>query len=234
MLKIGMSDCGEKNENYEKFLQRLPDSWIHILKNKNAGDFESCDGLVLTGGPDVAPELYGEWPDETVKVDSERDGLEFKLIDSALRRSIPILGICRGLQVLNVYFGGTLIIDLEKFKRQNHKRKSDDEDRTHEIVFVGDSRLKDFVKDESGSVNSSHHQAADRIGDGLKITARAEDGTVEAIENNRGLRVAAVQWHPERMNFENSFSRGVLHLFGFYLEEKYTRENNVQWRLQNE
>lgn len=229
-----MSDCGEKITNYEKYLKRIPDSKVIVLLEQNVDELEHCDGLVLTGGVDVAPELYGNWADETVHVNSERDGSEFKLIDMALKRGIPILGICRGLQILNVYFGGTLIIDLEKFHGRNHTAISDEEDRLHQIKLAEGSGLMNFIKQQDGTVNSSHHQAADRIGNGLKVVARADDGTVEAIESNDSHGIVAVQWHPERISFENPFSKGVLDLFGFYIEREHNLENNVQWRLQNE
>lgn len=214
-----MSDCGEKDVNYENFLRLLPDSEIIVLSKHNSDELENCDGLVLTGGVDVAPELYGEWPDETVKVDSERDGIEYKMIDAALKRDIPIVGICRGLQVLNVYFGGTLIIDLEKFHGRNHRAISDDEDRFHKVILISESKLKNYIKQEDGIVNSSHHQAADRIGSGLKVVARADDGTVEAIESSDGRSIVAVQWHPERLKADSPFSRGVLALFDYYLKD---------------
>ncbi len=234
MLKIGISDCGEKDINYEKYLKRIQGSEVVVLTKNKVEELEKCDGLVLTGGVDVAPELYGDWPDETVHVDSERDGAEYRMIELALKKEIPVLGICRGLQILNVFFGGTLIIDLEKFCKRNHKAVSDDKDRFHGIKLVEDSNLKIFIKLETGTVNSSHHQAADRIGNGLKVAARADDGTVEAIESNNGTKIFAVQWHPERMDFDNLFSRGALDLFSSYLEKSHNLENNVQWRLQNE
>src|SRR5271157_2741708 len=82
MLRIGMSDCGEKDINYEKYLRQVPSSEVAVLSKTNVEEIEKCDGLLLTGGVDVAPELYGDWSDETVRVDSERDGVEFKLIDT--------------------------------------------------------------------------------------------------------------------------------------------------------
>ncbi len=234
MLRIGMSDCGEKNVNYDSYLEQIPNSRVVILTKKNVDELGGCDGLVLTGGVDVAPELYGDWPDETVRVDSERDGAEFRMIEIALKNAMPILGICRGLQVLNVYFGGTLIIDLEKFCSRYHRAISDDQDRFHMIRLTGDSNLRRSINQDTGEVNSSHHQAADRIGNGLKVTARSDDGTVEAIESSGGTNIVAVQWHPERMKHDNPFSAGVLNLFNAYIDGKNNLENNVQWRLQNE
>jgi len=235
MLRIGMSDCGEKNDAYERYLKHVPDCEVVVLSKHNADDLGNCGGLVLTGGVDVAPELYGDWPDETVHVDSERDGLEFKLIDSAIKNRIPVLGICRGIQILNVYFGGTLVIDLEKYYGRNHRAISDAEDRSHQIRIIEGSNLRNFIKQEDGTVNSSHHQAVDRIGSGLRIAARADDGTVEALEGNQPVEMLAVQWHPERLSFQNPLSKGVVDLFNSnIIENKSYKANNVQWRLQNE
>lgn len=227
MPRIGMSDCGEKNEIYRDYLLRLPGSEVIVLGEHDDVGIDSCDGLVLTGGVDVAPELYGDWADETVRTDSARDGVEFKLIDRAVKKSLPILGICRGLQVLNVYFGGTLIVDLEKYHGRNHKAISKDEDRHHGVRLFKESHLMKFIRQETGEVNSAHHQAADRIGSGLKLAARAEDGTVEAIEGNDDLpsRIISVQWHPERIPFENPFAHGVLDLFGSCLSNNHNSEN---------
>lgn len=227
MLRIGMSDCGEKNEKYRLYLMNLSSAEVIVLNENTASDLKGCDALVLTGGKDVAPELYADWPDETVQADSARDGVEFRFIETAVYKRLPILGICRGLQVLNVYFGGSLIIDLEKYYGRNHKAVSKDEDRYHGVRLFESSHLRQFVQQEAGQVNSAHHQAADRIGSGLRVTARADDGTVEAIEGNDDLpsRIISVQWHPERMAFENPFARGVLDLFGSSVSQKHNSEN---------
>lgn len=216
MHRIGMSDCGEKNDRYREYLLRLPDTEVVVLRRGQENEFGSCDALVLTGGEDVSPELYGDWSDETVHINPERDGTEFRLIENAMNRRVPILGICRGLQVLNVFLGGTLVIDLEKYYGRIHRAISNKEDRVHGVRLVDESHLKEFIGQETGEVSSAHHQAADRIGSGLKVAARAEDGTVEAIEGNDDLpsRIVSVQWHPERMHFDSPFSRGVLDLFG--------------------
>lgn len=227
MLKIGMSDCGEKNGRYIEYLSKLSGTEIMMIGEGTESALESCDGLVLTGGGDVAPELYGDWPDETVHVDSARDGMEFKLMDLATKKSLPILGICRGLQVLNVYFGGTLVLDLAKYYGRKHTAFSKDEDRHHGVRLIEGSHLNEFIRQETGEVNSAHHQAADRIGNGLRVAARAEDGTVEAIEGKDDLpsRIVSVQWHPERIQFDNPFARGVLDLFGSCLSNYHDTEN---------
>ena len=234
MFRIGISDCGDKNRNYIEFLKRIQNSVVIIL-SKDSMSREKLDGLLLTGGADVNPELYKDWPDETVHVDAERDGFEFKLIEKALSDSIPIFGICRGLQVVNVYFGGTLIIDLAKYCNRFHQAISDNEDRTHGVIVNDSSKMKTFIKQTTGIVNSAHHQAADRIGGGLKIAARADDGTVEAIEGNGELRskIVCVQWHPERMYFESPFATGALRMFESCLnrttisEHKFIEQKNT-------
>lgn len=238
MFKIALSDCGKKNKNYEKFVSRIPGSSTVILSagRANDGELKSCDGLVLTGGKDVAPELFGDWADETVEVDSERDGFEFKLIEKSIKLGLPILGICRGIQVVNVYLGGTLILDLQKYHARKHDEVKEDVDRTHPIKVVPSSRLGKFVGRESGTVNSAHHQAVERIGKGLKLAARAEDGTVEALEGDEELtsKIVLVQWHPERMDFENPFAHGVLDLFARQMEDNQHSEKYAQWRSNNE
>ena len=227
MLRIGMSDCGKRNDRYRDFLMKLPESEVVVLGENSLASLEKCDALVLTGGKDIAPELYADWPDETVQADSARDGVEFGLMETAMKKGLPVLGICRGLQVINVYFGGSLIIDLEKYYDRNHRAVSEDEDRFHGVRLFEGSRLMEFTKLESGQVNSAHHQAADRIGRGLRVAARADDGTVEAIEGNDDLpcRIISVQWHPERIDFQSPFAHGVLDLFGSCISQKHNSEN---------
>ncbi|MGC8596002.1 MAG: gamma-glutamyl-gamma-aminobutyrate hydrolase family protein [Candidatus Kryptoniota bacterium] len=223
MHRIAVSDCGEKLHHYLKYIQSKDgvDVVVFSYKRGNIRDIDMCDGLVLTGGEDVTPELYGDWPDETVHSNPERDGFEYKLIEKALEKDIPILGICRGLQIVNVYLGGTLILDLEKYQGKNHRKISQFEDRYHGVSFTEGSVLSKFINVRSGEVNSAHHQAADRIGTGLKVTARADDGTVESLESSSpGGKITLVQWHPERLNMESPFARGVLELFISNIENK--------------
>jgi len=160
---------------------------------------EGFDGLVLMGGVDVNPALYGEPPDPlTEEPDDARDRLEYALIATALARDLPILGICRGLQILNVQQGGSLVQHIE-----GHRVRTEDRGlpahsveimpETHLAVIAG-SKLK-------WKVNSRHHQAAARLGNGLVVSARdPRDGTIEAIEKPDKRFVVAVQWHPENQS----------------------------------
>ena len=148
---------------------------------------EGLRGLVLTGGGDVDPSLYGEEPHAlTSHVLRQRDELERDLIEEAERRDLPILGICRGLQMLNVARGGTLRQHVEGHKETDHTVRPEPE-----------SRIALYVGAEDYTVNSRHHQAIGRPGRGLVVTARAADGVVETVEDPEQRFLVAVQWHPE-------------------------------------
>lgn len=175
---------------------------------------ESVDGVVFTGGPDVAPARYGESdPDGICEVDEERDAVEFALLAHFARRPRPTLGICRGAQILNVFHGGTLVHDLGPLNAV-HKR-SGPEDKRHEIQIQPGTRLAAGAG-LSGAVNSSHHQAVARLAAPFRLAASAPDGTVEAYEyaaSDARPFFLAVQWHPERMEAVSPLSHGVLDAF---------------------
>lgn len=157
---------------------------------------EALDGLVLPGGGDLDPACYGEPPQEEVYgVDPERDELEFSLLTAAEARGIPILGICRGMQLVNVSRGGTLIQHVDD--SELHWQLGPAHEGAHTVEVHAGSRLAGFVGSEELTVNSYHHQAIGRLGDGLEVVAHA-DGLAEAFETADGL-VLAVQWHPEQM-----------------------------------
>jgi putative glutamine amidotransferase len=161
------------------------------------------DGLLLAGGEDVDPTLYGEDKKyQSVIVNRERDDFERGLLDYALRYRLPILGICRGAQVINVKFGGTLYQDLAKdvSPEFEHRQTESRNETVHTVILTDpESRL---TEDFRGScrVNSLHHQAIKRLGRGLKVTAHSEDGLVEAVEAaDEYPFLLAVQWHPEEI-----------------------------------
>ncbi|MGI9075328.1 MAG: gamma-glutamyl-gamma-aminobutyrate hydrolase family protein [Bryobacteraceae bacterium] len=154
-------------------------------------------GLLLMGGTDVNPKCYGEAAQpETERPDDERDEVELELIHDAIEKDLPILAICRGLQILNVYHGGTLIQHLSGAER--HDPGGNRALPVHAVTIEPDSLLADIAGAGCWQVNSSHHQAAGKIGAGLRVSARdSEDGTVEALERPDKRFVVAVQWHPE-------------------------------------
>jgi len=158
---------------------------------------EGVAGLLLMGGTDVNPKLYGEEArPETEAPDQQRDAAELRLIWAALDRDLPILGICRGLQILNVYHRGTLIQHLSPV--EVHDVETDDKGApAHEVSIEAETELARIAKTDRWRVNSRHHQAASNIGANLRVSARADDGTVEGLERNDRRFVVAVQWHPE-------------------------------------
>ncbi len=149
------------------------------------------DGVLLTGGTDVDPQVYGEEQHpEVLSIEPERDGLEIDLYRLALANDVPVLGICRGLQLMNVAHGGTLHQHVPEHSRYD----VDHSGAIHSVQIETGSALGELYG-ESLEVNSLHHQCVDQLGDGLAVTARAEDGSVEGLEFNE--RTIAVQWHPE-------------------------------------
>lgn len=168
---------------------------ISVSDSISLGDVE---GLVLMGGTDVNPKRYGATRQtETDEPDDERDEVELRLIDDALERDVPILAICRGLQILNVQHGGTLVQDLPAMPRHDPEPK-DRAASVHRVRFEPGSLLRKVAADDEWDVNSRHHQAADVIGTGLRVSARSEqDGVVEGLERPDRRFVLAVQWHPE-------------------------------------
>lgn len=165
--------------------------------------FGECDGLVLTGGEDVDPIRYGHAPHSALgTTDSRRDSNELALIADARARDLPILGICRGIQIGNVAFGGTLIQDLPSERPGNvdHDPPTARNGSSHTVTITEGSRLHAIYGTTTIDANSFHHQAADTPGAGLVITALAPDGVIEGIESaNPTEWIVLVQWHPEEL-----------------------------------
>jgi putative glutamine amidotransferase len=160
-------------------------------------------GLVLTGGEDVDPTLFGaERHPATGDANADRDRCELALAKEAATRRIPTLAICRGVQVLNVALGGTLIQDLpsERGGPLEHDAETSRGERVHQVDVAGGSRLSGIVAARSISTNSFHHQAVDKLGSGLCAVATSPDGVVEAVEcTDRAWWALGVQWHPEEL-----------------------------------
>jgi putative glutamine amidotransferase len=172
-----------------------------------ADALDGVGGLILTGGDDVAPSLYGERPHPTVHVHDDRDAFELALIAEARQRDLPILGICRGIQVLNVAGGGTLVQDIpsQVTGALDHNLvppAHQSFDLAHEIWIDRDTLLARILRETIGSgdtceVNSRHHQAVRDVAPGFRVSATAPDGVIEAIEDPRLRFCIGVQWHPE-------------------------------------
>ena len=166
-----------------------------------------CDGIILSGGDDVDPQFYGQDPHRHIgPTITERDTAEIAIVKYALENSIPLLAICRGIQILNVALGGTLIQDIPSQVHEpiQHTQKIDRSRDTHWVTVVKDSKLFQIMGSDRVRVNSLHHQALDQIGDDLRIVAQATDGIIEAVEYIHPTTfMIGVQWHPESMASTN-------------------------------
>jgi putative glutamine amidotransferase len=167
------------------------------------------DGLLLPGGWDVDPSFYGENRDEKIgDTDPELDETELALFRQARQREIPVLGICRGQQVINVAMGGSLVQHLEGHEVRALGRRH----LAHTIEVNPSSELGRAAGEHKVRVNSLHHQAIKRLAEGLEQTARGEDGTVEGVESDDGL-IVAVQCHPEELTTDLPWARRLFERF---------------------
>ena len=183
------------------------------------GLFALAAGLVLTGGEDVDPSRYGQAPDGARTVSPERDAMELHLLERALARRVPVLAICRGIQVLNVALGGTLYQDLftQRGQEIDHDRYREFDGHIHTVRTGGPSILADVFEVEEFVQNSAHHQGIRDLSPDLTAVAWAPDGLVEAVEYRAdgAAWTCGVQWHPERKIEEPSgTNRRLFRVFG--------------------
>lgn len=162
---------------------------------------ECIDGLILSGGRDINPYLYGENFNQGIGVISpERDDFEFKLLDYFYSTQKPILGICRGLQLINVYFKGSLYQDIKYMGSSlNHSQDFYPDLTVHKVKFIDKDNFLYKLYGEKISTNSFHHQMIKKLGDNLTVIGCADDGVIEAIQNKNHKFLYGVQWHPEMM-----------------------------------
>jgi putative glutamine amidotransferase len=208
---IAVTDCS-KYDNYAGWISKGGNAdTIRIgYRQNNFDEIKKCHGILLTGGEDVHPRFYNkpEYLELCYQedMDERRDDFEWKVLEYSQANTIPVLGICRGLQIANVFFGGTLVPDIPTFGKFNHsKRKS--VDRYHTISIDANSDLYEVVQVETAVVNSAHHQCADRVGKNLVANAISNDRIIEGLEwqDSTGKPyLCLVQWHPERMTDQNS------------------------------
>ena len=172
------------------FLPQCPEARIILSR---------CDALVLTGGGDISPDFYGAACDDSIHaVHPDRDAAEIALAQEAIARRIPMLGICRGLQIINVALGGDLLQDLPKSigTRICH-RNAEHNPIMHEVIVLPDTLLGGIVGQDTLEISSWHHQAIANMAPTLRINAIAGDGIIEAVDMPGNPDIFAVQWHPE-------------------------------------
>ena len=213
-MRIALSASNQKKApKYIEALVKAGAGWEEIIPlladppSQLLPTLDGMKGLLLSGGADIDPPLFGETLRyDNVKLDRARDEVELRLLDEARERRLPILCICRGIQVLNVAHEGTLHQDLlqDKFTTHQHKQTENPsvgrEKETHTVTIEPDSLLARVMSTTSCSVNSLHHQAVKDVGKGLRVVARSEDNVVEGIELEEDYPfLLAVQWHPEEL-----------------------------------
>jgi putative glutamine amidotransferase len=212
-LKIGITQTETNAHNYGKWiLESNKDIEIIILsfENPNYEDVRVCDGVLFTGGVDIHPSRYSfdvssDYPNAPLKFLPERDTFELAVLEICVQSKIPVLGICRGLQLINVFFGGTLMLDIGESGCWAHKKELNT-DKIHKVKILEDSDFFKIVNLDSGVTNSAHHQVIDLLANDLKAVAFSEEKFIEAIEhkNTKEWFIMAVQWHPERMPDQTS------------------------------
>lgn len=217
-MRIAVTDTGraDKQKMYLDWLRSFePNAELVVVSHRNAEHrIDDFDGLVLTGGEDVDPKFSKAEPrDQVGKTDLRRDTFEFEMLERALRKNLPVLCICRGLQVANVHLGGTLIADLQYDGYSKHDVKEKEPVIRHSVSVRENSLMHSITGMTSGEINSYHHQAVKIVAESLAPSAFSADGVIESLEwKEKGAQpfFLAVQWHPERMkDAENPFTTKI-------------------------
>lgn len=165
---------------------------------------DEADGVVLPGGSDIDPALYNSYPQKYLgNISPERDRWELKILELAMEMGKPILGICRGFQLINIYYGGSLKVDVcggnDESEIPHMALMVPKYYKTHQLEIRENTKLAEIFKGDEVAVNSYHHQAVDKVGENLVVSAVAPDGFVEGIEDPDYPYLVGVQWHPEMM-----------------------------------
>ncbi len=224
MVRIGITESDTNFLNYPAWIQGDGVEVIVLsYRNKNKEDFPRCDGFLLSGGVDMHPSAYGnsrvDYPWAT-NFNEARDAFELEVFQYACLHEKPVLAICRGLQVVNVALGGNLIQDLQEQGFSNH-RKGAEADREHLISVEPSSLLFSIAGQSQGLVNSAHHQGLDRLAESLRVSAWSDDRVVEAIEYmdfDQKPFFLGVQWHPERLRIQDSYTPFSMHIRQAFLD----------------
>ncbi len=217
-MKIALTytDSDEKHNNYVRWMKANEN--LDVIKisadDNNLHEVVNCDALVLAGGRDIHPKFYKnkntDYPNHPPNnFDEKRDEFEIAVFKLAQEQSLPVLGICRGMQLINCILDGTLKQDLGEALNKIHRVEAH-HDKVHGVNVEGNTIMSEITNAGRSVVNSAHHQAIDKLGGGLKVNCTADDGIIEGLEwidkSNKPF-LLCVQWHPERMfkfQLENS------------------------------
>jgi putative glutamine amidotransferase len=217
-ITIGITDC----TNYFNYHRWIKDAGDHIQiiklswKLNNLNDVEKCDGIIMSGGEDIHPRHYNK-PEyysllDPDGINEQRDAFELKVLARVFSKKLPVIGICRGAQLTNVFLKGSLIPDIPTIGKKGHA-KILGVDSEHHVQTVKDSFLEKITGTNNGIINSAHHQAVDVISPLLAPGSYAPDGTIESLEwknPDKKQFLLLLQWHPERMaNLSSPFSMNI-------------------------
>ena len=206
-ISIAIAGRNPDTVNYENALRSLGADAFTTLDPEQC---INCDGLLLPGGGDITPAFFGQHDHGSRTIDTQLDIIQLHILDLFVKWGKPVLGICKGLQIINVHFGGTICQHIKNAAAHQWNGK----DMYHYVYHIGCSRT-DFFHQLYGSsafVNSAHHQAVDKLGRDLLPVCQAHDGTIEAL-SHASLPVCGVQWHPERI-----MERGGGELLTYFLK----------------
>ncbi len=189
-LKIAIVGRSKDTANYEHALHAMGAEYLTTM---NLGCLEDCQGLLLPGGGDITPAFFGQKNQGSKNIDTELDIIQLQALEFFSKRKRPVFGICKGMQVINVHFGGTIAQHIKEADRHAWENG----DKMHPTHIRPDTFL-DRLYGRNPLTNSAHHQAIDRLGKGLTVIQNADDGIIEAVCHN-SLPIFGVQWHPERL-----------------------------------
>lgn len=222
-IRIGITDTEARYANYPLWVKGN-DTSIEIIKltPENENELTKCDGIILSGGVDTHPSFYGNprlnYPLAPDTFNKTRDSFELSVFKYALEQKLPLLAICRGMQLVNIALGGDMIQDIEESGKKDHRRHGA-VDGQHEIEVSKESLLYAITGCEKGVINSAHHQALGKIANDLKVTGFSPDGIAESAEwkdNSGKAFLLCVQWHPERLaqeQPENALTKAIREQF---------------------
>ncbi len=218
-MTIGITNTDSRYENYPFWIAgNNPAITVIQLTPLNEGELVKCHGIILSGGIDTHPRFYNnellDYPNAPIVFNEARDEFELKVFHYALETKLPVLAICRGMQLVNIALGGDLIQDIEAAGKNDHRRQ-EDVDGMHDIRVVENSLLHEITCDYEGIINSAHHQALGAVAPELAVNAWSVDGIAEGAEwkDKAGKPfMLCVQWHPERLAIlqpENPFTKNI-------------------------
>jgi putative glutamine amidotransferase len=225
---VGITRCSRLDDYVESVKRAGGEPLVLDPAGDPSRSLDTVDALLLTGGLDVDPALYGETPHDTTEVDAERDRFEIPLSREAVARDMPVFAICRGVQVLNVAAGGSLVQDIPTAVTTDLQHSIDvpKDHVAHPVRVTPGTRLASSLG-ASTAVNSRHHQAVGQVAPSFVVSAVSEDGVVEAIERPGSTFCVGVQWHPENFWRTGEFS-GLFAAFVDAAKKRTNRRTGVQ------